>query len=98
VGKNNYKKSTDLLVKFDYDFDTNSGTLTRTTNTKPWTINLYSENKLKKTFLTNDLTQKIAFPDTNTKQESYTIKSRIDRQNTNYFVIQFFSPRDKDAS
>lgn len=97
IEKNAYKKPADLLTDFSYDFTSNNGTLVRLPSVKPWTIELYAENKLQKTYITNDSTQKISLPNLTSRHESYMLRSRIDGESTNYYVINFFSPQEKNG-
>ena len=91
--KNTLGKDAEHTITMTYDFDTNIGSLSRSVATKPWTIDLAVENKLYKTYLTNDAMQAFSLPDSKMGHDSFTIKSRVNGENTNAYIISFFSAR-----
>jgi len=93
IEKNRHGKSATNLLTMTYNFDGNTGMLRRASWGTPWTIDLYAENKLQKTYLTLDQTLNFSLPE-GTTRTLYSFKTRIDGVPTNQFAISFFSPRN----
>jgi len=90
VEKNTYLKAPNKKLSLSFDFVTLSGTISRST-IEPLMTELKSQNKTRKTILSNDKIISFTIPKQSASNDSFSIVSYMDGDSTNIFDILYYS-------
>ncbi len=90
IEKNTYSKAQNKKLSLSFDFVTLSGTISRS-STDALMTELKSQNKTRKTLLSNDQTISFAIPKQSASSDSFSIVSYVDGDSTNIFDVLYYS-------